>query len=280
MPQALAAELLAEDRQLRVSPADARAALAAVTGRPAVWARARLRFGPARTCEPVGRLLDATLTRAEGAGLDPARLIVVSGTAEAGPDIVRVRRKAHGDADWITTRTSHVRIILRPAGLAAADDPLAEPDPSLFPLPPAAATASTGTAAPLIPESPPGEPAIGDPVPSDPVPSDPVPGERAAAVRSALFEVIDPDLGVNVVDLGFVRGVTVRDQTAVLTMTLTSAACPLTSIMEDQIRDELAAVPGIAGFHVDWQWVPAWRPADISAEGRDQLRAIGFTAFT
>jgi metal-sulfur cluster biosynthetic enzyme/ribosomal protein L22 len=246
----LAAELLAEDRQLRVCPADARAALAAVTGRPAVWARARLRFGPGRTCEPAGRLLDAALTRAEDTGLDPARLIVASGTAEAGEDIVRVRRKAHGDADWITTRTSHVRIILRPEGLAAADDLLAEPSPS--PLPSAA------------------EPTI----------SNPVPGERAAAVRAALFEVIDPDLGVNIVDLGFVREVAVRDRTAVLTMTLTSAACPLTSIMEDQIRDELAAVPGIAGFRVDWQWVPAWRPADITAEGRDQLRAIGFTAFT
>jgi metal-sulfur cluster biosynthetic enzyme/ribosomal protein L22 len=277
MPQALAAELLAEDRQLRVCPADARAALAAVTGRPAVWARARLRFGPGRTCEPAGRLLDAALTRAEGTGLDPDRLIVASGTAEAGEDIVRVRRKAHGDADWITTRTSHVRIILRPAGLVAADDLLTAPVPS--PSPSAAETAA-GTSAPLIPASPPGEPTASDPVPSDPVPSDPVPGERAAAVRAALFEVIDPDLGVNIVDLGFVRGVRVRDQTAVLTMTLTSAACPLTSIMEDQIRDELAAVPGIAGFRVDWQWVPAWRPADITAEGRDQLRAIGFTAFT
>ncbi|HEY1702390.1 MAG TPA: iron-sulfur cluster assembly protein [Trebonia sp.] len=264
----LAAELLAEDRQLRVCPADARAALAAVTGRPAVWARARLRFGPGRTCEPAGRLLDTALTRAEGTGLDPARLIVASGTAEAGEDIVRVRRKAHGDADWITTRTSHVRIILRPAGLAAADDLLAEPE--LSPSPPSAETAVTGTSAPVIPASAPGEPTI----------SDPVPGERAAAVRAALFEVIDPDLGVNIVDLGFVREVDVRDRTAVLTMTLTSAACPLTSIMEDQIRDELAAVPGIAGFRVDWQWVPAWRPADITAEGRDQLRAIGFTAFT
>src|ERR1700742_1550595 len=116
MTQALAADLLAEDRQLRVRPAEARAALSAVTGRPAVAARARLRFGPGRTCEPVGRLLDTALTRAERAGLDPAGLIVVSGVAEAGEDIVRVRRKAHGDADWITTPTSRVRIVLRPLG--------------------------------------------------------------------------------------------------------------------------------------------------------------------
>ena len=60
-------------------------------------------------------------------------------------------------------------------------------------------------------------------------------GESAVAVREALLDVIDPDLGVNIVDLGFVRHVEVRDGTAVITMTLTSAACPLTSIMEDQI---------------------------------------------
>jgi metal-sulfur cluster biosynthetic enzyme len=82
---------------------------------------------------------------------------------------------------------------------------------------------------------------------------------------------------VNIVDLGFVRAVTVQARTAVITMTLSSAACPLTSVLEDQIRTELAPLGGIDGFRVDWQWIPAWRPADITDSGRDQLRAIGFT---
>jgi metal-sulfur cluster biosynthetic enzyme len=60
-------------------------------------------------------------------------------------------------------------------------------------------------------------------------------------------------------------------------MTLTSAACPLASIMEDQIRTGLDGIDGIDGFRVDWVWVPAWRPADMTASGRDQLRAIGFS---
>jgi len=59
-------------------------------------------------------------------------------------------------------------------------------------------------------------------------------------------------------------------------MTLTSAACPLTSVMESQIRAVLPALGGIEDFRVDWQWVPAWRPADITDSGRQQLRAIGF----
>jgi metal-sulfur cluster biosynthetic enzyme/ribosomal protein L22 len=253
MTQALAAELLAEDQQLRVRPGEARAAISAVIGRTAVAARARLRFGPGRTCEPVGRLLDTAMTRAERAGLDPAGLIVASGVAEAGEDIVRVRRKAHGDADWITTPTSRVRIVLRPAGLAATRSAVDEPGGE-----PAGAEPAAAAGAAVAPGG----------VAAD---------DCAGAVRESLFEVIDPDLGVNVVDLGFVRAVTVDDRTAVITMTLTSAACPLTKVLEDQLGTCLAAVPEIDGFRVDWQWVPAWRPADITPDGRDQLRAIGFT---
>jgi metal-sulfur cluster biosynthetic enzyme len=51
----------------------------------------------------------------------------------------------------------------------------------------------------------------------------------------------------------------------------------LTGIMEDQIRTELAPLGDLDGFVVDWQWIPAWRPADITDSGRDQLHAIGFT---
>jgi metal-sulfur cluster biosynthetic enzyme/ribosomal protein L22 len=253
MTQALAAELLAEDQQLRVRPAEARVAISAVVGRTSVAARARLRFGPGRTCEPVGRLLDTTITRAERAGLDPAGLIVTSGVAEPGDDIVRVRRKAHGDADWITTATSRVRIVMRPAGLAAAgadmDEPGRESADKTPALPAGAAVTPGGFAA----------------------------DDRTGAIRESLYEVIDPDLGVNVVDLGFVRGVAIDNRTAIITMTLTSAACPLTKIMEAQVGPSLAGVPGIDDFRVDWQWVPGWRPADITPDGRDQLRAIGFT---
>jgi metal-sulfur cluster biosynthetic enzyme len=82
---------------------------------------------------------------------------------------------------------------------------------------------------------------------------------------------------VNIVDLGFVRAVSIQERTAVITMTLTSAACPLTGVLESQIHTELAPLEGIDGFRVDWQWLPAWRPADMTDSGREQLRAIGFT---
>jgi metal-sulfur cluster biosynthetic enzyme len=243
----LAAEWHVDEPQLRVAEGDARAALRAVTGKPVIPARARLRFGPGRTCEAIARLLDRAIVRAEAAGLDPRLLVVADGSAEAGEDIVRVRRKAHGAADWIHSPTCQVHIVLRPAGLHAT----------------ARAAGAAGTA----------------PAPADPVaPAPPAePSGEAAAVRDALAEVIDPDLGVNIVDLGFVRGVAVEGRTAVITMTLTSAACPLTGVLEDQIRAGLAPLGCVDDFRVDWQWIPAWRPADITEGGREQLRAIGFT---
>lgn len=268
MTQALAAEFRIDDPRLRVPLAEARAAIEAVLGRSAVEARARLRFGPGRTCERLGRLLDTALVRAEEAGLDPAGLVVVSGMAEAGEDIVRVRRQAHGDADWITTPTSQVRIVLRPAGLVSA-----APAPEV-PAPVGSAPEASGSVAPVA--SVPAAPAPEAPGPGAPALAG-GPDERAAvAVREALAEVIDPDLGVDIVALGFVRQVTVTGQVAVLVLTLTSAACPLTTIMEDQIRSALAPLPRVRDFRIEWQWIPAWRPEDITPEGREQLRAIGF----
>ncbi|MEV7502705.1 metal-sulfur cluster assembly factor [Streptomyces sp. NPDC093018] len=108
-----------------------------------------------------------------------------------------------------------------------------------------------------------------------------MPDARARQVRDLLYDVLDPDLGVNIVDLGFVRHITVEEDRATITMTLTSAACPLTGVMEDQIRSVLAdrARHGVAGHRIEWVWRPAWRPEDITPDGRDQLRAIGFNRF-
>jgi len=278
----LAAEWHVEEPQLRVSEHDGRTALAAVTGQPVIAARARLRFGPGRTCEPVARLLDRAIVRAEAAGLDPELLVVADGSVQAGEDIVRVRRKAHGMADWIRSPACRVRVTLRPAGLHAASGAL----------PPPGAVRSEAGARPAEPgAAEPGAAGVSAETPAEPVsaetPADAVASEAsaasaasgvgAAAVRAALAEVIDPDLGVNIVDLGFVRAVAVRERTAVITMTLTSAACPLTGIMENQIRAGLGPLGCVEDFRIDWQWIPAWSPADITGEGRDQLRAIGFT---
>ncbi len=275
-PGSLSAELRVDEEQVRLAEPDGRTALGAVLGLDAVTARARLRFGPGRTCEPVARLLDRVIVQAEQAGLSPARLVLAAGSAQAGEDIVRVRRTAHGQADWIASPTCRVQITLRPAGLHASG----------MTGPGAAVSGPAAGGGPASPEagtalaSPEAGRAAASPAPASPAPPSPVgtaPDQRAEEVREALLEVIDPDLGVNIVDLGFVRQVGIQDQTAVITMTLTSAACPLTSIMEDQIRAELAGLSDLDGFRIEWVWLPPWRPADITGSGRDQLRAIGFS---
>jgi metal-sulfur cluster biosynthetic enzyme len=97
----------------------------------------------------------------------------------------------------------------------------------------------------------------------------------AEDVTEAMKDVVDPELGVNVVDLGLVYGVTIDDaNTAVVDMTLTSAACPLTDVIEDQTHSALADI--VDGVRINWVWMPPWGPDKITDDGREQLRALGF----
>ena len=99
-------------------------------------------------------------------------------------------------------------------------------------------------------------------------------------VNEALKDVVDPELGINVVDLGLIYGITVDDSsTAIIDMTLTSAACPLTDVIEDQTRQALTTGPGgglVQDFRINWVWLPPWGPDKITDDGREQLRALGF----
>jgi metal-sulfur cluster biosynthetic enzyme len=94
-------------------------------------------------------------------------------------------------------------------------------------------------------------------------------------VIEAMKDVVDPELGINVVDLGLVYGAQVHeDNTVTLDMTLTSAACPLTDVIEDQTNSALA--PLVDDVRINWVWMPPWGPDKITDDGRDQLRALGF----
>ena len=94
-------------------------------------------------------------------------------------------------------------------------------------------------------------------------------------ILEALRDVVDPELGINVVDLGLVYGVDVdAERIATIDMTLTSAACPLTDVIEDQAREALEGV--VADFRINWVWMPPWGPESITDDGREQLRALGF----
>ena len=98
---------------------------------------------------------------------------------------------------------------------------------------------------------------------------------NVADVEEAMRDVVDPELGINVVDLGLVYGITVDAQNhAVIDMTLTSAACPLTDVIEDQTAQALEGL--VTTYRINWVWMPPWGPDKITDDGREQLRALGF----
>lgn len=94
-------------------------------------------------------------------------------------------------------------------------------------------------------------------------------------IEEAMKDVVDPELFVNIVDLGLLYGVTVDDEGNVtLDMTLTSPTCPLTDKIEYDTRYVLE---GLAkSVTVNWVWLPPWSLEKISDDGREQLRAVGY----
>jgi metal-sulfur cluster biosynthetic enzyme len=117
--------------------------------------------------------------------------------------------------------------------------------------------------------------AAGMPEPPAPAAGDPSVDDLEEAMR----DVVDPELGINVVDLGLVYGITATDGVATIDMTLTSAACPLTDVIEEQTRSALTGGGNgglVNDIKINWVWMPPWGPEKITEDGREQLRALGF----
>lgn len=97
-------------------------------------------------------------------------------------------------------------------------------------------------------------------------------------LEEAMRDVVDPELGINVVDLGLVYDIKIDGEDIVtVDMTLTSAACPLTDVIEDQARGALVRSGLCSDLKINWVWMPPWGPDKITDDGREQLRALGFT---
>jgi metal-sulfur cluster biosynthetic enzyme len=96
-------------------------------------------------------------------------------------------------------------------------------------------------------------------------------------VEEGLKDVIDPELGVNIVDLGLIYDLTWDDENdaLVISMTLTSAGCPLTDVIEEQVAQSLDGI--VERFRINWVWMPPWGPERITDDGRDMMRALGFS---
>jgi metal-sulfur cluster biosynthetic enzyme len=95
---------------------------------------------------------------------------------------------------------------------------------------------------------------------------------RAESVVELLYDVIDPELGVNIVDLGLLRGVEVGEDGAVrIDMTLTTPGCPLGGYIDDEIRSCLTQLPQVREVSVNVGFEPPWDPTQMTDSGREQL---------
>ncbi len=89
--------------------------------------------------------------------------------------------------------------------------------------------------------------------------------------RELLREVIDPELGINIVDLGLVYDVRVDEGVARVRMTLTTPGCPLGAYIDDEVRSCLWGAPGVDDVDVQLVWDPPWHPDQMSDEAKRQL---------
>ena len=97
-------------------------------------------------------------------------------------------------------------------------------------------------------------------------------GALYEAVLDALKEIYDPEIPVNIYDLGLIYGVEVTDDGhAAITMTLTTPHCPVAESMPGEVEMRVSAVPGVAFTDVNLVWDPPWDPAKMSDEARLEL---------
>jgi metal-sulfur cluster biosynthetic enzyme len=91
-------------------------------------------------------------------------------------------------------------------------------------------------------------------------------------VETALCDVIDPELGINIVDLGLVYGVSSDEKNnVIITMTLTTPGCPMHDSISKGVEQRLSSINGIGKIDVDLVWEPAWSPANMSESAKESL---------
>ena len=103
------------------------------------------------------------------------------------------------------------------------------------------------------------------------VPADAPGGEVYEAVVAALRDIFDPEIPVNIYDLGLIYGVDVADGHVAVTMTLTTPHCPVAETMPGEVELRVASVPGVATAEVILVWDPAWDPGKMSDEAKLEL---------
>ena len=96
-------------------------------------------------------------------------------------------------------------------------------------------------------------------------------GDLYEAVIAALKDIFDPEIPVNIYDLGLIYNVEINGGHALVTMTLTTPHCPVAESMPAEVEMRVGAVPGVGDAEVNLVWEPAWSPANMTDEARLEL---------
>ena len=102
-------------------------------------------------------------------------------------------------------------------------------------------------------------------------------GREEQRIWRALAEINDPEMPINLVDLGVVYGIALEGRTVRVRLTFTAMGCPASDMIIGDIRERLLAEPGVDAVAIDIVWDPPWSSARMTAEGREALRAWGLS---
>ena len=98
------------------------------------------------------------------------------------------------------------------------------------------------------------------------------PTPDAEEIRHALRQVMDPEVGMNIIDLGLVYDIRVTAERIEVDLTMTTPACPMSSMITDQVREVIGAeVPAGTGITVNLVWEPAWNASMMSDRAREHF---------
>jgi len=98
------------------------------------------------------------------------------------------------------------------------------------------------------------------------------PSEVENGIVEALKSVFDPEIPVNIYELGLIYDIDIQAEGAVqVKMTLTSPGCPVAGSLPGEVRDKVAGVPGVASVDVELVWDPSWNPSMMSEAARLEL---------
>ncbi len=94
------------------------------------------------------------------------------------------------------------------------------------------------------------------------------------AIINAIKKVKDPELPINIYDLGLIRKIDVENDTVHINMTLTTPNCPVADLMPSQVFEEVSKIDGLTSVRVELVWDPAWSVADLTKRGKAALELM------